>query len=183
MKDNNEINISFEIIKIILTAGLAGTFTYLITFKKEKNEKKYHANKELLDKVYAPTMKLIYGSIYPGDGYEGIRESDLQTIIDIIDDNSHIVDPRLESFAWSFKEDIMHNQQIRNDLYETVYDEEAVFLDYLNYRYNLLRKKTYLNYDSSYFFFSRKLITFWRFVSKIKRGFRRKFKKMFKRRK
>ncbi|MGC6589268.1 hypothetical protein ACPV3A_30530 [Paenibacillus sp. Dod16] len=177
----NDINITFEIIKIILTAALAGFFTYWITFKKEREDKRYHANKELLEKVYAPIMKTISESIFPGDGYEGIRESDLNVIIKLIDDNSHIVDPRLDSFAWRYKEDMVHDHRINNDLrYEATYDEDRVFIDYLNYRYNLLRKKTFLNYDSSYFFFGKTKIKIWSFISQVKRRVRRIIRKLTK---
>ncbi|UKS27374.1 hypothetical protein LOZ80_39095 [Paenibacillus sp. HWE-109] len=74
---NSNPNIILEISIIILTALLTGGVTYWITFNKEHQEKRYSANKDLLEKVYGPIMKIINQSIFSGDGYEGIRESDL----------------------------------------------------------------------------------------------------------
>lgn len=150
MKENP--NLIIEIVKILITASLAAFLTYWFAFKKDREEKRYQAYKELLEKVYGPIIKKINNAIFPGDGYEGIYESNLTEIIDIIEDNLYIVDLRLETYAWWFKEEIIHNNRSNNNnQYELVYDEDRKFIDYVLYRYHYIRKKTYLPYDPRYF--------------------------------
>lgn len=154
----NEANIVFETGKIVATAVLTGLFTYWITFKKEREEKKYHAYKELLEKVYTPIVKIINDTWIPGEGYEGLYERELVKIIEVIDTNLPIVEPRLESFVWMFKEEITYSEYM-------IFDRKSEFLDYINYRYNYLRKKIYLPYDTQYFFWGRqfKRFSMWRY--------------------
>lgn len=146
----NETNIIFEIIKIVATAVFTGLFTYWITFKKDREEKKYHAYKELLEKGYTPIVRVINDTVVPGDVYEGLDSKDISTIIQIVEDNVHIVEPRLESFAWLFKEERNYGEFV-------IFDEDRKFFDYVHYRYNYLRKKLYLPYDPQYFFWGRQI--------------------------
>lgn len=90
-----DTKILIEISKIIITA----LFTYWMTSKRERNNRIYEANKELLIKVYIPILRIINDSEYPGDGYEGLHDSEVTSIISLIDDNITIIDCKLEIFC------------------------------------------------------------------------------------
>lgn len=176
--NSNQINIIFEISKIIITAVLTGLFTYWITFGKERKEKEYQIRKELIDKVYSPFIKMLNELCEPEDGYQGLFIDEVNEIINIINNNIQIVDPTLEGFSWSFKEDINYYSNYNTTLDDINFDNEMKFLNYVTYKYNYLRKKTYLPYDSSYFFFSKKHREFIQFKRKISRKIHKYFFKM-----
>lgn len=176
----DQINTMFEISKIIITAVLTASLTYWINSKKESAEKKYKINKELIDKVYEPIIKIINQSVIPGDGYEGLGNSEIDYIINIIDKNARIVEPKLESFSWRFKEEIHYNgYSDRNVMYD-IYDDDRKFLDYINYRYNIIRKKIYLPYNGDYFFIQRKYRQFILWKDKLLRKVYRRLRSIRK---
>lgn len=141
--------IIIETIKIVFTSLLTSFFTYQVAFRKEKVEKMYKINMKLIEQVYAPILKEIEETIQPGDCYNGIPEYALNQIIQIVDDNYFIADPKLKSFIWSFKEDILYTY--RNECYEDYYDDNEKFYNYIRKRYNYLRKKVYLQYNKEFF--------------------------------
>lgn len=150
-----QINTMYEIFKIIITAVLTAGLTYWFSFKRERGEKKYKINKEILDKVYDPIIKIINQSAIPGEEYEGLGKLDIDAILDIIESNNLIVEPKIESFAWGFKEEISYNCYSSSNIMQDIYDEDGKFYKYINLRYNYIRKKLYFPYKRNCFFIPR----------------------------
>jgi hypothetical protein len=168
-----------EFANIIITAFITGIFTYWLTSKRDRKTIIYEANKELLVKVYSPIMKIINNSVYPGDGYEGLDDDEIQEIADIIHDNLMIIDRILDSFAWSFKEEI-HNSGYKHYSQYSNYDDDRKFLDYISYRYNYLRKSVGLQYDNEYFFYKRVIKSIKKRTYRVDRWFRKTKNKIIK---
>lgn len=104
---------------------------------------------EILERMYTPIYRIIYKSVFPGNGYEGVDENDASLIINVVEQNIELADPILEELVWNLKEDLYHNANNR-DRYNR-FDENRKVLDHVNYNYNLLRKKLGLPYDYAYF--------------------------------
>ncbi|MFW5647651.1 MAG: hypothetical protein ACOCG5_01055 [Candidatus Alkaliphilus sp. MAG34] len=177
-KISNE-NVIFETIKIIVTVLATGFFTHYLSFRSDIRKKKYKSKKELLENVLSPVMNIINSKIYPGSGYEGLDYSQINEIIEIVEKSIHHVEPKLESFCWQFKEELIYENYRHDGQAFIHYDEDGKFLGYIGYHYNKIRKQLYLPYDSYYFLYP-----------KIKRKFRmfkysayRKFRKYFVRQK
>ena len=147
-------NVILEGLKIIITALTTSFLTYSLTLKKEVRRKKYRSRKKLFEKVYVPIIKIINNGFCAGDEYEGLDRNQINLIIDVIETNIHLIEPKLESFYWQFKEELLYESYMENE-YGFRYDTDKKFLNYVEYQYNKLRKKLYLEYSSSYFLFSR----------------------------
>ncbi len=171
------MNISIsEILKIVVTAVLTSSLTYIFTFKKDKDEKIFRANKELLDEVFKPIIKILNNSVFPGDCYEGLSIGEIQKIIDILENNLPIIEPKLESYILDFKEEIMINSYENSSMHD-IYDFDGKFKNYIDYEYNKIRRKLYLPYSRSPFLYYRIYNYFLLMYLKIKRIIKRKFKK------
>lgn len=130
---------------VMLTALL----TYFTTVRKERSQQVNRHRLEILNNLYTPIYRILYTSVFPGDGYGGIDEGRANSIIEVVEQNIELADPVLEELIWSLKEEIYIEGNNRNSY--TLFDEEREVLDHVVYNYNLLRKKLNLPYDYAYF--------------------------------
>jgi hypothetical protein len=134
-----------------LATVVTAVFTYVTTVRKERKAQVNTHRLEILQKVYTPIYRVIMDGVYPGDGYEGLTNSQLNKIYDIITERLELVDPRLEQLVWSLKEDQMLEGRQFEENIGPYLDEDREFLDYVEFRYNDLRKSLGLPYDSIVF--------------------------------
>lgn len=161
-----------EILKIVVTAVLTSSLTYIFTFKKDKDEKVFRVNKELLDDVLKPIIKILNNSVIPGEPYEGLSIDEIKEVIDILDNNLPIITPKLESFSSKFREEIMINSY-ENSSRHDIYDFDGKFMKYINYEYNKIRKKLYLPYNKSHFLYYK----IYKYILSMYRKMKRKLKR------
>lgn len=140
----------YDILKIVITAVLTSGLTYFLGSRKDQKNKVYEINTKLLDEVYNPIILIIERSISPIDGYDGMSLNMVNEIIVIIENHLNIVDKKLKDFMLGFKEDLYIINYNNGKNYYTV-DEKRKFLDYVEHRYNRLKKKINRPYDASGF--------------------------------
>lgn len=141
---------SNEILKIVVTAVLTSGLTYFLGSRKDRKTKIQENNTKLLDEVYEPIMRIIDRSIVPTDGYGGLSINSVNEIINIIENNSHIVDENLMDFCWIFKEEL-YIINFNNGGHYYSFDENRKFLNYVDRRRNILKRKTNRPYNAKAF--------------------------------
>ncbi|RTE09618.1 hypothetical protein [Paenibacillus whitsoniae] len=124
---------------------LGNIFTHFFTNSRTDRELKRKQQTDRLELVYEPIIKIIDDGIFPGDGYEGINDSQLSGIGEILKGNARYVDEKLEIFIYGFKEESYQNAMANVDF--PVYDANRKMLDYVLKKYNSLRKDLYLPYQ------------------------------------
>lgn len=168
----NVINLLVAAVTILLT----NIFSYLFALKKEGRNHAVHYKIETLDKIYTPIYKILIQRVIPGDGYEGIDDHQLESIIKITDDHVNLVDPKLNKILWNLREEAQYIWQTRGDISYIILDENRVLMNHVESYYNLLRKAVGLPYEKPW---QNKLFT-------LKKIFRRKYnslKRLMKKRK
>lgn len=153
-----------KFVQILLTAIITSLLTYWLTRKQEWRLRSIENQSKLIKDVYAPIMKIIYGGIWPFDGYEGLSENQIDNIIKIVDDNEMIIEIGLHNHAWSMKEEQYINNI--NQIERATYDIDRNFLEYVEQQYHKLRKSVGLPFDKRYIGIRRRL-------RKIYEGFRK----------
>ncbi|WP_045522764.1 hypothetical protein [Neobacillus niacini] len=128
-----------------VTIFITSFFSYYFNIKKEFRTQSIGYKTDILKKVYTPIIKELSTGIIPGDGYEGINDSQILAINEIIENNYELVDAELDSLLWQLKEVIYHS----NGEY-SYFDDNRKLLDHVLINYNLLRKSLGLPYDSNY---------------------------------
>lgn len=128
-----------------VTVLITTVLNYYFNIKKEFRVQSIGYKADILKKVYTPILKELSTGIIPGDGYEGIDDSQILAINEIIQNNYELVDAELDSLLWQLKEVIYHS----NGEY-SYFDDNRKLLDHVLINYNLLRESLGLPYDSNY---------------------------------
>lgn len=138
------------IITSLLGAGIAGSFfTHYFTNVRSDRELKRTQRTKRLEYIYEPIVKVILSQIHPGDGYDGIVDSQFNAIEAILKEHTRYADDKLEMFINSFAEDQYHFSM--SHVQWPSYDSDAKFLKYVFKEYNNLRKKLHLPYRRNNF--------------------------------
>jgi hypothetical protein len=140
-------NIYADILKMVIPATLAALLAYKLGAVKERKSRLYENNTKLLDEVLEPIMQIINNGIFPFEGYEGISEQQATKIMEIIDGHSNIVEERLITFSFGFKEEMWAAGDYGDHRY--CLDTKGTFLTYIEQRRNKLRKSVNRPYTSN----------------------------------
>ena len=137
-------------ISALLSAMLTSFTTYYFSSRKDRKKSIRENNTNLLDNVYTPIMRIIDHSSSPSDGYDGLSISSARKIINIIDNNINIVDNRLISLYYSFREELEFIGY-NNGGHFYLFDENRKFLYHSDHQFNLLKRKLNRPYDAKAF--------------------------------
>ncbi len=127
------------IIIATFTIFFSSLMGYYFSLKKDSRKSYTTYRKEILEKIYIPIYKILIREVYPSDGYESIHLGQLSEIETIVRKNPALVDPKLDSFIWSFIEDAQRGCEI--------FDEDRALLNHVTREYNELRKSMGLPYE------------------------------------
>lgn len=169
--------IALIVITALVTSGLSTIFSY---YKEKKFASAKYTEKVLVD-LYIPIYKYLSKTPDPTTGYEGINEAQFNFILKIVEDNPELIDPRLNKYVYSIKEDIYINSYNNQD-YEDyrqdyiMYDSDGEMFDYVLKAFNITRKSLGLPYNKRY-------ASIWAFVYKLneKINLKRRIRRMKRR--
>lgn len=129
-----------------ITIVITSFFNYHFQKMKEIRIQSVKYKIDILKEVYTPILKSLVAVSVPGEGYDGITKETLFEIEDIIKKNYELVDPDLDSIAWSILE------EIRKDHYEDnvkLFDKNKKLLTHVEHNFNHYRKQLGLPFNNS----------------------------------
>ncbi|RKD24226.1 hypothetical protein BEP19_07420 [Ammoniphilus oxalaticus] len=131
----------------ISVAILSILLTYFTTVKRERSQQVNKHRLEILQKLYTPIYRVIFTSVFPGGGYDGLDKWNAYSLVNIVEQNIELTDPILEELCWDLKEELYYS----DERMLCFVDKDRRVLDHVVYNYNLLRKQLNLPYDYAYF--------------------------------
>lgn len=142
-----------EFWKIFSTAVITAMASNLFGYFKDRKFATSKYTEDTLIKIYVPIYKILTERIVPGDGYDGILESQLIEINKIIGNHPQLTDPRLSNIVYSYIEDIYHNSNPNYNPQTSepiIYDLDRELLDYILISFNKTRRSLGLPSDITY---------------------------------
>lgn len=131
------------IIIATVTIFFSSFFGYLFTLRRESKQAYNKYRIEILENLYSPIYKVLIQEIWPGEGYEGIDLSQFTKIKSIVDENSILVDPKLDNLVWSLAEDA-------HKLGYVTLDADRYLFNHVIKEYNALRKSVGLPHEKEF---------------------------------
>ena len=135
----------------LISAIVSAIINVAYSFYRDTNEAKRKRKEQQLKELYSPIWKKINDDIYENsyeEGYCGLHENTINSIVQIIDDNKGIADSGLLKWRDCFEKEVYESIRYirpKNSNYDPLYDNDKSFFIFIETQIKNLRKDTYVD--------------------------------------